>query len=266
VQAVGAAAMDAVALSGRDRGAGTAPSFRQRRHRGTPVRIALLSVSAGLGGSETSLLELVRGLAATPGVEPVVVLPRSGPLEPRGRAAGGGPRLLAMPDARPGVGEWAGGGGGGGGRRGGAAGGGGGRDAYAGPRARGTAARREPGRRPHERPEDARARGARRRSGRADRLARARVPVAPPHEPDPAAALPAPRIGHRRQLAQRRGGSRRDAGGRRADFDDLQRRRSRGVHAGRSVRRSRSAVGPVARVARDVPRRAARDVRAVERT
>src|SRR5262249_21794339 len=106
VHAVGAAAIDAVALSGRDRGAGAAPSFRQRRHRGTPVRIALLSVSAGLGGSETSLLELVRGLAATPGVEPVVVLPRSGPLEPRVRAAGGVPRILAMPDALLGFGEW----------------------------------------------------------------------------------------------------------------------------------------------------------------
>lgn len=70
------------------------------------MRIALLSVSAGLGGSETSLLELVRGLAATPGVEPVVVLPRSGPLEPRVRAAGGVPRILAMPDALLGFGEW----------------------------------------------------------------------------------------------------------------------------------------------------------------
>jgi glycosyltransferase involved in cell wall biosynthesis len=70
------------------------------------VRIALLSVSAGIGGSETSLLELVRGLASTPGVEPIVVLPRSGPLEARVRAAGAASRILPMPEALAGFGEW----------------------------------------------------------------------------------------------------------------------------------------------------------------
>jgi len=70
------------------------------------VRIALLSVSAAVGGSETSLLALVRGLAAAPGVEPIVVLPRMGPLESRVRAAGAAARILPMPDALLGLGEW----------------------------------------------------------------------------------------------------------------------------------------------------------------
>ena len=70
------------------------------------MRIALLSVSADIGGSETSLLELVRGLASTPGVEPIVVLPRTGPLEPRVHAAGAATRILPMPEALLGFGEW----------------------------------------------------------------------------------------------------------------------------------------------------------------
>jgi glycosyltransferase involved in cell wall biosynthesis len=70
------------------------------------VRIALLSVSADIGGSETSLLELVRGLAAMPGYEPIVVLPREGPLEARARAAGATTRILPMPDALLAFGEW----------------------------------------------------------------------------------------------------------------------------------------------------------------
>jgi glycosyltransferase involved in cell wall biosynthesis len=70
------------------------------------VRIALLSVSADIGGSETSLLELVRGLAATRGFEPIVVLPRTGPLEARVRAAGAATRILPMPEALLGFGEW----------------------------------------------------------------------------------------------------------------------------------------------------------------
>ena len=70
------------------------------------MRIALLSVSAGVGGSETSLLALVRGLAAAPGVEPIVVLPRPGPLESRVHAAGAATRILPMPEALLGFGEW----------------------------------------------------------------------------------------------------------------------------------------------------------------
>ena len=70
------------------------------------MRIAFLSVSAGVGGSETSLLALVRGLAATPGVEPIVVLPRTGPLESRVHAAGAVSRILPMPEALLGFGEW----------------------------------------------------------------------------------------------------------------------------------------------------------------
>jgi glycosyltransferase involved in cell wall biosynthesis len=70
------------------------------------VRIALLSVSADIGGSETSLLELVRGLAATPGCEPIVVLPKNGPLDARVRAVGAATRILPMPEALLGFGEW----------------------------------------------------------------------------------------------------------------------------------------------------------------
>ena len=70
------------------------------------MRVALLSVSAGMGGSERSLLELVRGLAATPGIEPIVVMPRLGPLDERARAAGAAVRILPMPDALLAFGEW----------------------------------------------------------------------------------------------------------------------------------------------------------------
>ena len=70
------------------------------------MRVALLSVSAGIGGSETSLLELVRGLAATRACEPIVVLPKAGPLDGRVRAVGGATRILPMPDALLSFGEW----------------------------------------------------------------------------------------------------------------------------------------------------------------
>jgi glycosyltransferase involved in cell wall biosynthesis len=70
------------------------------------MRVALLSVSADFGGSETSLLEIVRGLAATPGIEPVLILPREGPLGERARAAGARTRVLPMPDALIAFGEW----------------------------------------------------------------------------------------------------------------------------------------------------------------
>jgi glycosyltransferase involved in cell wall biosynthesis len=70
------------------------------------MRVVLLSVSAGIGGSETCLLELVRGLAATPGIDPVVVMPRQGPLDERVRAVGAATRILPMPEALLAFGEW----------------------------------------------------------------------------------------------------------------------------------------------------------------
>jgi glycosyltransferase involved in cell wall biosynthesis len=70
------------------------------------VRVALLSVSGDIGGSETSLLELVRGLAARPEIEPVVVMPKDGPLAERVRALGAAARVAPMPEALTGFGEW----------------------------------------------------------------------------------------------------------------------------------------------------------------
>lgn len=70
------------------------------------MRVALLSVSAGIGGSERCLLELVRGLAGLPGIEPVVVIPREGTLDAQARAAGAAVRILPMPDALLVLGEW----------------------------------------------------------------------------------------------------------------------------------------------------------------
>lgn len=71
------------------------------------MRIAFLSVSAEMGGSEVSLLELVRGLRRlAPRVEPVVVVPRDGPLAARVAEAGGAVRVLPMPAALASFGEW----------------------------------------------------------------------------------------------------------------------------------------------------------------
>ena len=70
------------------------------------MRVALLSVSGGIGGSERCLLKLVRGLAVTPGMDPIVIMPREGPLAERVRAAGVAVRLLPMPDALLAFGEW----------------------------------------------------------------------------------------------------------------------------------------------------------------
>ena len=70
------------------------------------MRIALLSVSADLGGSETSLLTLAGGLAHAPGFEPIVIVPREGPLADRARAAGASVRVLSMPPALAAFGEW----------------------------------------------------------------------------------------------------------------------------------------------------------------
>jgi glycosyltransferase involved in cell wall biosynthesis len=71
------------------------------------MRIAFLSVSAEMGGSEASLLELVRGLRRlAPHVEPVVVVPREGPLAARVLEAGAAVRVLPMPTALASFGEW----------------------------------------------------------------------------------------------------------------------------------------------------------------
>ena len=71
------------------------------------MRIAFLSVSAEMGGSEVSLLELVRGVRRlAPRVEPVVVVPREGPLAARIVEAGGAVRVLPMPAPLASFGEW----------------------------------------------------------------------------------------------------------------------------------------------------------------
>ena len=71
------------------------------------MRIAFLSVSAEMGGSEVSLLELVRGLRRlAPRIEPVVVVPREGRLATRIVEAGGAVRVLPMPAPLASFGEW----------------------------------------------------------------------------------------------------------------------------------------------------------------
>ena len=71
------------------------------------MRLAFLSVSAEFGGSESALLQLVRGIVRlTPTTECVVVVPREGALAARVRAAGAQVRVLAMPDALASFGEW----------------------------------------------------------------------------------------------------------------------------------------------------------------
>lgn len=71
------------------------------------MRIAFLSVSAEMGGSELSLVELVRGLRRlAPRVEPVVVVPREGRLAARIVEAGGSVRVLPMPAPLASFGEW----------------------------------------------------------------------------------------------------------------------------------------------------------------
>jgi glycosyltransferase involved in cell wall biosynthesis len=71
------------------------------------MRIAFLSVSGGMGGSEASLVELVRGVRRlSPKAEPVVVVPREGPLAVRVREMGADARVLPMPEALAAFGEW----------------------------------------------------------------------------------------------------------------------------------------------------------------
>jgi len=71
------------------------------------MRVAFLSVSAEMGGSEAVLLELIRGLRRlAPDIDPMIVVPRDGPLAARARQAGAGVRVLPMPAALAGFGEW----------------------------------------------------------------------------------------------------------------------------------------------------------------
>ena len=71
------------------------------------MRIAFLSVSAEMGGSEAVLLELVRGIRRLArGIDPLVVVPRDGMLAVGMREAGAEVRVLPMPAALAEFGEW----------------------------------------------------------------------------------------------------------------------------------------------------------------
>ncbi|HEX9365360.1 MAG TPA: glycosyltransferase, partial [Vicinamibacterales bacterium] len=73
------------------------------------VRVAFLSVSAEMGGSEVSLLELVRGLRRQgPSWRLDVVVPREGPLSSLLRECGAGVHLLPLPSRLARLGETSG--------------------------------------------------------------------------------------------------------------------------------------------------------------
>ena len=73
------------------------------------MRIAFLSVSAEMGGSETILIELIRGLRRlAPEWDAVLVVPREGPLPERARQSGAAVRVVPMPPALARLGESAG--------------------------------------------------------------------------------------------------------------------------------------------------------------
>ena len=62
------------------------------------MTVAFLSVSAEMGGSEVSLLELVRGLRRmAPSWQVALVVPREGPLAAAARARGAAVRILPLP-------------------------------------------------------------------------------------------------------------------------------------------------------------------------
>jgi glycosyltransferase involved in cell wall biosynthesis len=76
------------------------------------LRVAFLSVSAEMGGSEVSLLELLRGLRRlVPGWHLDLVLPREGPLAKFARACDVAVHVLPLPAPLARLGEAAGGGG-----------------------------------------------------------------------------------------------------------------------------------------------------------
>lgn len=71
------------------------------------MRVAVLSVSAEFGGSESALWQLVRGVRRlAPAIECVAIVPREGALAERVREAGAGVRVVAMPDGLASFGEW----------------------------------------------------------------------------------------------------------------------------------------------------------------
>ena len=70
------------------------------------MRVALLSVSGEMGGSEVSLLELLRGLRRlVPSWQLDLVVPREGPLSARARDAGAAVHVLALPPRLARLGE-----------------------------------------------------------------------------------------------------------------------------------------------------------------
>ncbi|HYT66991.1 MAG TPA: glycosyltransferase family 4 protein [Vicinamibacterales bacterium] len=71
-----------------------------------PLRVAFLSVSAEMGGSEVSLLELVRGLRRIVPAWPLdVIVPREGPLPRAVEASGARAHILPLPERLTRVGE-----------------------------------------------------------------------------------------------------------------------------------------------------------------
>jgi glycosyltransferase involved in cell wall biosynthesis len=76
---------------------------------GRDLRVTFLSVSAEMGGSEVSLLELVRGLRRiVPRWELAVVVPREGPMAASARAYGAAVHVLPLPARLARLGEAAG--------------------------------------------------------------------------------------------------------------------------------------------------------------
>ena len=70
------------------------------------MRITFLSVSPEMGGSEASLLQLIRGIRRLePGWHATVIVPREGPLARRVREAGADARVLPLPPALARLGE-----------------------------------------------------------------------------------------------------------------------------------------------------------------
>src|SRR6185369_7732485 len=74
----------------------------------TNMRIAFLSVSAKLGGSEMMLRQILRELrAANPGWDLHLVVPSAGPLAVDASALGVSVHEVAMPESLRTLGEWA---------------------------------------------------------------------------------------------------------------------------------------------------------------
>src|SRR5258708_7709636 len=115
VHATGPTAAECVALSRGRRAARAAASVRQHRHRGAPMtsaavtgnmRVTFLSVSSEMGGSEVSLLELLRGLGRlVPSLRLDVLGPREGPLAWLARACGAAVHVLPLPSRLARLGE-----------------------------------------------------------------------------------------------------------------------------------------------------------------